>query len=241
MNSSTATTKGIEGEIEAQYVIIPKKRGDLKISTEAFSYFDPKEEKYMDLGSQVLTLNAVNAQDIANAKTTLQKVNEYTNTVLEKVDSPVMSTEKLKVKQHKKINWLVIFGNLLIIGVGAVVFVYFNKRYRDKKAQNLEKKKLTSQPIVTIAETESLLRNSQTFDIQSHLNYLQRTIDNDNTAGFFQAFEELKLQANQYYKNKNSLDFSDYLKTNFGLSAVEKYNQLITKINIEKYSPFSSR
>ena len=240
VNSSTATTKGIEGEIEAQYVIIPKKRGDLKISTEAFSYFDPKEEKYMDLGSQVLTLNAVNAQDIANAKTTLQKVNEYTNTVLEKVDSPVMSTEKLKVKQHKKINWLVIFGNLLIIGVGAVVFVYFNKRYRDKKAQNLEKKKLTSQPIVTIAETESLLRNSQTFDIQSHLNYLQRTIDNDNTAGFFQAFEELKLQANQYYKNKNSLDFSDYLKTNFGLSAVEKYNQLITKINIEKYSPFSS-
>ena len=240
VNSSTATTKGIEGEIEAQYVIIPKKRGDLKISTEAFSYFDPKEEKYMDLGSQVLTLNAVNAQDIANAKTTLQKVNEYTNTVLEKVDSPVMSTEKLKVKQHKKINWLVIFGNLLIIGVGAVVFVYFNKRYRDKKAQNLEKKKLTSQPIVTIAETESLLRNSQTFDIQSHLNYLQRTIDNGNTAGFFQAFEELKLQANQYYKNKNSLDFSDYLKTNFGLSAVEKYNQLITKINIEKYSPFSS-
>lgn len=240
VNNSVATTKGIEGEVEAQYVIIPKKRGDLKISTEAFSYFDPNEEKYVTLGSKVLTLNAVNAQDIANAKTTLQKVNEYTNNVLEKVDSPVISTEKLKVKEHKDISWLVIFGNLMIIGAGAFIFIYFNKKIKDKKKLALEKKKLTSQPIVTIAETEALLRNQNIFDVNSHYNYLEKTIEDDDSKRFFEGFEALKSEADQYYKSKNDLDFADYLKANFGLSSVEKYNQLITKVNIEKYSPFSS-
>ena len=128
INNSVATVNGIEGDVEAQYVIIPKRRGDLKITTEDFSYFDPKEEKYVEVGSKFLALNAVNAQDIANAKTTLQKVNEYTNNVLEKVDSPVISTQKLKIKEHKKIDWFVILGNLFIVGIGALLFLYFNKK-----------------------------------------------------------------------------------------------------------------
>jgi len=241
INNSVATAKGIEGEVEAQYVIIPKKRGDLKISTEVFSYFDPKEEKYVTLGSKTLTLNAVNAQDIANAKTTLQKVNEYTNTVLEKVDSPVMNTDKLKVKTHKEMSWFVIVGNLMIVGVGAFAFIYFNRKIKEKKKQNLEKQHINSRPIVTIAETEALLRNKNNFDLNSHFNYLQKTIDDGNTSRFFEGFEALKSDADQYYKSQNALGFVDYLKSNFGLAKVEKYNQLITKVNIEKYSPFSSQ
>lgn len=241
VNNSIATIKGIEGEVEAQYVIIPKKRGDLKITTEDFSYFDPKEEKYVEVGSKFLALNAVNAQDIANAKTTLQKVNEYTNTVLEKVDSPVMSTQKLKVKEHKKINWLVIFGNLFIVGVGAMIFLYFNKKLKDKKREDLDKKKIASQPIVTIAETEAMLKNNVSFDVDSHFNYLQKMIDEGNASKFFEGFEDLKSDADQYCKTKYSSDFKDYLKLNFGQSESEKFNQLISKVNIEKYSPYSAK
>ncbi len=241
VNNSTPTIKGIEGEVEAQYVIIPKKRGDLKITTEDFSYFDPKEEKYVEVGSKFLALNAVNAQDIANAKTTLQKVNEYTNTVLEKVDSPVMSTQKLKVKEHKKISWLVIFGNLFIVGVGAMIFLYFNKKIKDKKREDLDKKKIASQPIVTIAETEAMLKNNVSFDVDSHFNYLQKMIDEGNASKFFEGFEDLKSDADQYCKTKYSSDFKDYLKLNFGQSESEKFNQLISKVNIEKYSPYSTK
>jgi len=241
VNNSMPTIKGIEGEVEAQYVIIPKKRGDLKIATEDFSYFDPKEEKYVELGSKFLALNTVNAQDIANAKTTLQKVNEYTNNVLEKVDSPVINTQKLKVKEHKKISWLVIFGNLFIVGIGALLFLYFNKKIKDKKRVDLEKKKIASQPIVTIAETEAMLKSQDSFDLNSYINYLQKMIDEDNTSKFFEGFEELKIDADQYCKTKYSLSFSDYIRNNFGASELEKYNQLITKINIEKYSPYSTK
>ncbi|MBO6200022.1 MAG: BatD family protein, partial [Chryseobacterium sp.] len=241
INSSIATMNGIEGEVEAQYVIIPKKRGDLRIATEDFSYFDPKEEKYVELGSKFLALNAVNAQDIANAKTTLQKVNEYTNTVLEKVDSPVLSTQKLKVKEHKKMSWMVILGNLLIVGFGALLFLYFNKKIKDKKRLDLEKKKIASKPIVTIAETEAMLKNKNHFDLDSHLGYLQKMIDAGESSRFFQGFEELKAEADQYSKTRYSLNFQDHLKTNLGLRESEKFSQLIAKINIEKYSPYSSK
>lgn len=241
INNTIATEKGIEGEVEAQYVIIPKRRGDLKIGTEDFSYFDPKEEKYVEVGSKFLALNAVNAQDIANAKTTLQKVNEYTNNVLEKVDSPVMSTEKLKVKEHKKISWMVILGNLLIVGFGAMLFLYFNKKIKDRKKQDLEKKKIASLPIITIAETEAMLKNKKAFDVDSHINYLRKMIDEGQTSKFFQGFEELKTDADLYSKTRFSLSFVDYLRSNFSLNNSEKYSQLIAKVNIEKYSPYSSK
>lgn len=241
INNSIATMNGIEGNVEAQYVIIPKKRGDLRIATEDFSFFDPKEEKYVELGSKFLALNTVNAQDIANAKTTLQKVNEYTNNVLEKVDSPVLSTQKLKVKEHKEISWMVIFGNLFIVGSGAMLFLYFNKKIKDKKKLDVEKKKIASRPIVNIAETEAMLKNNVSFDVDSHFNYLQRTIDGGETSQFFQGFEDLRADADQYCKTRYSSDFKDYLKHNFGQGAVEKYNQLITRINIEKYSPYSTK
>jgi len=241
INNSVATVNGIEGDVEAQYVIIPKRRGDLKITTEDFSYFDPKEEKYVEVGSKFLALNAVNAQDIANAKTTLQKVNEYTNNVLEKVDSPVISTQKLKIKEHKKIDWFVILGNLFIVGIGALLFLYFNKKIKDKKKLDFEKKKISSQPIITIAETEAMLKNNVSFDVDVHFNYLRKTVDQGETAQFFKGFEDLKSDADQYCKTKFSSSFKDYLKANLGQSESEKYNQLITKVNIEKYSPYSSK
>lgn len=241
LNNSVPTTKGIEGEVEAQYIIIPKKRGDLKIATESFSYFDPKEEKYVEVGSKFLTLKALNAQDIANAKTTLQKVNDYTNNVLEKVDSPVISTEKLKVKEHKDIRWFVIFGNLSIVGIGAFLFLYFNKKIKDKKKLLLEKKTTSTQPIVNIEETEALLRNKKKFEADSYFNYLNKKINESQPSEFFKAFEELKTDADEYCLAHYSSTFSDYLRNNFGLSELEKYNQLIAKINIEKYSPYSSK
>lgn len=241
INNSKATLKGLEGELEAQYVIIPKKRGDLKVSTEDFSYFDPKEEKYVDVGSKVLILNAVNAQDIANAKSTLQKVNEYTNTVLEKVDSPVINTEKLKIKEHKDFNWLGIFGNLLIIGFGSMVFVYFNKRRKEKTKLEMDKRNAVSAPIVNIEETEAILRNRDQFDFDSSIRYLTSQMNDENPSKFFNAVEDLKSEADKYSQSRYSTDFRDYLEANFGMIWYEKYNQLMTKINMEKYSPFSSR
>lgn len=238
INNTLATTDGLEGEVEAQYVIIPKRRGDLKIAVEDFSYFDPKTEKYVEIASKSLILNAVNAQDIANAKTTLQKVNEYTNNVLDKVDSPVMNTKKLKIEEHKSVNWSGIIGNLLIVAAGSVFFGFMFKQYKNRRKRKTVN--LPSEPVVNIEETEAILRNKTKLDTESHFVYLQKLIDEDN-GRFFQAFEELKAEADHYSREKFGKGFSEYLLSHYGNNYQNQYNDLITKINIERFSPFSSK
>lgn len=240
VNNSKTTTEGIAGEIEAQYVIIPKKRGDIKIITEDFSYFDPKDERYVDLGSKSLILKAVNAQDIANAKSTLQKVNEYTNNVLEKVDSPVINTQKLKIKEHKSFNWSGILGNLLIVGFVSLIFIYFNKKRKDAKKKEIEKKNAPSKPIETIADTEHLLRSQTKLDVDAHLNYLNRKLNEDDKAGFFKAFEDLDQDANQYSRDHFKMSFTEYVSSNYSTQQAERLGDLLTKISVEKYSPFTT-
>jgi len=241
INNSIPTSGGIEGEVEAQYVIIPKKRGDIRISTEDFSYFDPKEEKYIEVGQRFLMLKAVTPQDIANSKSTLQKVNEYTNNVLDKVDSQVISTQKLKIKEHKSVNWSGIVGNLIIVLVGGLIFIYFSRKYKEKKRLQASRETNLKQPIVNIEETEALLRNKADFDTNSYLSYLGRMLDEDNQSRFYDAFETLKSDADQYCLNHYSSDFSEYLRSKAGSSYYEKYSKLLTTISIEKYSPFSSK
>lgn len=241
INNSIPTSEGIEGEVEAQYVIIPKKRGDIRISTEDFSFFDPKEEKYVEVGQKFLMLKAVTPQDIANSKSTLQKVNEYTNNVLDKVDSQVISTQKLKIKEHKSVNWSGILGNLVIVLVGGLIFIYFSRKYKEKKRLQAARETNPKQPIVNIEETEALLRKKADFDTNSYLSYLKRMLDQDNRSQFYDAFDTLKSDADQYCLNHYSSDFSDYLRSKAGSSYYEKYSKLLTTISIEKYSPFSSK
>lgn len=241
VNNSIATTDGLEGSVEAQYVIIPKKRGGIKIQTEHFSFFDPKLEKYVDVGPGIIALNAVNAQDIANSKTTLEKVNEYTNNVLETVNSPVISTQNLKVENKHGFNWRGILGNFLIIAVVSSVFIYFYRKYRKKQLLLANKKTVTDKPIVTIAETEALLRRKNKPDLDLYYDYQEKMIDQSNSDKFFYSVEELKSEADLYCTEQFSQNFQDYLKDHQSTDLYQRYVDLLSQINTEKYSPFSSQ
>ena len=62
---------GVKGSVVAKYVLIPKKIGKLRISTESFSFFSPELNKYINLGAQSVGVNVLNAQQIAANKTCL--------------------------------------------------------------------------------------------------------------------------------------------------------------------------
>jgi hypothetical protein len=241
VNNSIATPDGLQGSVEAQYVIIPKKRGGIKIQTEGFSFFDPKTEKYVDAGSGLLALNAVNAQDIANAKTTLEKVNEYTNNVLETVNSPVISTQKLKVEKNRTFNWFGILGNLVIITVVSFIFIYLYRKYRERQLLLAQKQSVSAKPIVNIAETEALLRRKNKPDLALYYDYQEKMINQSHSDKFFYSLEELKSEADLYCAENFSQNFQDYLKDHHSVDLYNRYTELLTQINIEKYAPFSSR
>lgn len=241
VNNSIATPDGLQGSVEAQYVIIPKKRGGIKIQTEGFSFFDPKTEKYIDAGSGLLALNAVNAQDIANAKTTLEKVNEYTNNVLETVNSPVISTQKLKIEKNRTFNWFGILGNLVIITVVSFIFIYLYRKYRERQLLLAQKQSVSAKPIVNIAETEALLRRKNKPDLALYYDYQEKMINQSHSDKFFYSVEELKSEADLYCAENFSQNFQDYLKDHHSVDLYNRYTELLTQINIEKYAPFSSR
>ena len=103
------------------------------------------------------------------------------------------------------------------------------------------KAKIRKQPIINIEETEALLRKKTDFDTNSYLSYMGRMLEQDNQSRFFEGFESLKSDADQYCLNHYSSDFAGYLRSKAGSSLYEKYNTMLTMISIEKYSPFSSK
>lgn len=89
---------GMKGEILANYLVIPKKQEEFLLKQKIF-LFDPSKKEYVDLGQEVLNVNAFSHDQILESRTTVEKVNEYTNTFLETVNTPVLKTTSFKVKE----------------------------------------------------------------------------------------------------------------------------------------------
>lgn len=61
----TTTLQGMEGAIYDQYAVVPQFRGKYKIPGVAFSYFDPKSERYVTIQTDPIVLNALQGRMMA--------------------------------------------------------------------------------------------------------------------------------------------------------------------------------
>ncbi len=224
----------LKGTTTAEYVVIPKKAGTFPINFEGFSYFDPIQRKYTDLGAEQLIINVKTSEQIADSKTTLEKVNEYTNTVLETVNTPVLQTHAMKVKSKDGINWKIIAGNIGLLGVLVSLFLVVMRKKEQKKL----KPKLISKPIITIAETEEILRNNSHHDFEENIEYLKKLKDSKDFTTFFTAYEELNKEIKKQFGANSDADFRAILTKTKGQQTSEKYRVLSEQIQIEKFAPF---
>ncbi|MGX9986902.1 BatD family protein [Soonwooa purpurea] len=230
--------QGIVGDIEAHYVVIPKKAGNIAIKTEKMAFFNPEKKLYKDLGEKSIVVRAMTPGEIENSKSTMQKVNEYTNTVLDKVNTPVLQTETLKLEKTKGMNWSIIFANMALIGAMCMVFYFVRNRYQKRKLANIIKEEqLKARPkITTIEETEALLRQKSSLNLSSHFNYIENLLIQKKYSEFFKEFINLDNEVNAKSSRLHHIDYKEYLeKTNPKLAL--DYKSLLEKINIEKYSP----
>ena len=62
---SSLTRTSLSGSLSEQFILIPRVKGNYKIPTVEFSYFNPDSEKYVTLSSPEMTLS-VSGDDIAN-------------------------------------------------------------------------------------------------------------------------------------------------------------------------------
>lgn len=231
-----ASKDGNIGEVIAHYILIPKISGEFAVKTESFAFFDPKSAEYQNVEVQVLNVNVLSHTQVLEAQSTLEKVNEYTNTVLETVNTPILKTSTLKVKEKNKINWKTLWlnGGLLLLSI--IGFLGFKKW---KRIQN-EKAVKTSKPLGSVAETESELRKKIQSDPADYFHYLKNLNEKGDKATFFAACSDLDNDVRKQKGKLTDTEFNAYLFENRGTEFLEKYKKIIQKIQIEKYAPHST-
>ena len=237
ISAQTATNKkGISGFITAEYVVVPKRSGLVKVQFEDFSYFDPAIKSYTDLGAKEILLNVKTPQQIADNKTALEKMNEYTNTVLETVNTPVLQTHNLKIKDKNTINWNIVFGNLALLTTFVSLFLIVMHRKEKKKL----KRKISVVPSSSksIAETEELLRKDLTNHFEENIEYLKKLKDNKDFTTFFKTYDELHQETKKQFPVASDSEFRGVLEKMKGQQTAEQYRVLTGKIQIEKFAPF---
>ncbi len=224
----------IEGAVTAHYVVVPKKAGMLDISTEPFSYFNPETNEYVDLGSKVLNVAIKTHEEVLAGRTPLERVNEYTNNVLETVDNPVITTDHLKVTEKKRINWNALAINTGLLSVLLVGILLFNRMQRRSKKNNNSS---SGKPLGTIAETEKEIKESLKADFSDYFSYLKLQLEQEDYAKFFSTFYELDDEMKKRFFVDRKESIADSLQKIKGTAVSEKYRNLQQRIEMEKYSP----
>ncbi len=230
-------TSGIKGEVLANYVVIPKKAGEIAIKTEQFAFFNPAKKEYVDLGQETLAVNAFSHDQILEARSTVEKVNEYTNNFLETVNSPVLKTTSFKVKEKSKFNWNVLFVNAAIL-LGLLIAYFLFKNWQKKR--NLVKETVPPRSLGSIAETENEIRKNLETDVNDYFSYLENLKDSGDYQKFFQIVDEMDSEIRKQYSQGSMEDFKLLLEKHNGALIADEYSKVSQKIQIEKYAPVKS-
>ncbi len=233
----TAGNTGIKGEVLANYVVIPKKQGLISIKTEEFAFFNPESKEYVDLGEEILTLNALSHEQVMESRTTVEKVNEYTNNLLETVNTPVLKTTSFKVKEKSKFHWNILITNILIL-LGLFFLYLLFKNWQKKRS--LIKETVSSKSLGSVAETEKEIRERLKTDVSDYFNYLESLKNHENYDKFFETLDELDAEVRGQYFQSSVEDFRRFLENYKGPSVAEEYSNLSHRIQIEKYAPVKS-
>lgn len=231
------TKSGAEGSIEAHYLVIPKNTGDIEIESQGFSFFNPNEEKYIDLGKKSLTFRVATADELKQGKTTFEKVNEYTSNVIDNVDIPLIDKNKTtkNKNQNKKISSALISDYALIaiaiLSTLAGAFIFLKK----KKNTQLECEIKDTQN-ENIEDIEAKIRNQQpeiTLDIKN----FDVLFENKNYAIYLEEAHQAFITLEKNTQQKFNTDFKKHLENTQGKQVAEDFDYLVQTVRTEKYAP----
>jgi hypothetical protein len=228
-----------QGEIVAHYILVPKKSGEITLKTDHFSYFDNDKKQYFDLGNIVLPLNILTSEQFENTKSTLEKMNNYTNTVLDKVENPILKTADLKVDESSKINWKFVWINLALV-FGLFYFSFIVNRFIKAKKSSKPTSKTLPKPIGSVAETELEIRKNKKTDFQSYYNYFELLASKNSDEVFLKSYQDFFTEVQQDFQTKYHTTLQEYLETNDKQEYLLEFSLLNKKLEMEKYNPYKN-
>lgn len=222
------TLDGRVGELIAEYIVIPKVSGNVDIMVEDFSYFNPNEDKYIDLGMKKISLNVLTTSEILDSKSTIEKVNDYTNNVLKTVAPPIVDNSNPK-KEKYILNYFVISCLLVFLFLAGLYI------YRKNKRKN---KMLKRELVASVQDIENEMINNQNFDWETNIIYLKKILYEEKFDLFFTNLDVLISEAELFTKNKYQLSVKQFLEQNRERIFAENYRNLLYEVQLEKYAPF---
>lgn len=221
---------GLEGTVSAQYILIPKKAGNLEIKTEKFSYFNPETQHYEDLGHEILSVDVLTPEEISDSKTTMERVNEYTNTVFKKVGAPVLQAKNFSVEKNERSaskafqNFAWLCGAISV----ALLLLFRFKKNKTTKPSN------TSIPAGVPSSV-----SAAALPFLPNLNGLSDAFYHKNYKEFFRIFDDSVVDLEAFAHQRN-MTTKELIENILGAGAAEKFFGLRQKVNVEKFSPLQS-
>ncbi|QCX53935.1 BatD family protein [Elizabethkingia sp. JS20170427COW] len=239
------TKNGYKGEVLAEYVIVPKKQGNISLSLQDFSYFDPVSKDYVALKTQDISLLVQPKSEGDSGKTAVEKVVNNTADVLnKKINLPVIAQidaqNNLASPQSDSVPiWLLILAFIFI-----AVFIYFvSKTVNSNKAKTPQGRHYSphfkhEETVETVSETEEKIKEEQAFDMKINLDYLGKLAHEAQYDEFFVAYEELNQELEKHLQQKYSKNLSNYIEENFDYIFNQNFKNIKNKYQILKFSPF---
>lgn len=236
----TAERTGLQGQVTADYVIVPTAKGKIELQTEEFAYFDPEAQKYINLGARMLNLEVFTPEQLEAAKTPLDKVNEVTDNLLSTVNNaPIISTitkANKKNQEKQEGNKFLLLGLLTLAGVGTLLYFLNIKR----KKENLAIAQSSVKPIETIREAEAKLKQKEIFSLEDRLHYLGVLKDQGKKDDFILHYKSLVKDIDTQLRFSQKKNLPTFLSEHFGSATLAAFQEIEEKIDVEKYSPISS-
>lgn len=225
------------GDITAEYVIVPKKSGDISLTIEDFVYFNPSTREYLSMEKPILNVHIKDKEILLDTQATYQKVNEYTNNVLSTVDNPILDTKSLMIEEENKFSWKVIIVILPLLLL--VLFFIFRLKKWQTKRENDKKNLKDVVPLGSVEETEREIKMKfdNTF-IEEDLDYIRQLKDRGKYDTFF---KELQIVEQKIVDRSSFATIDELIMLKKGQNGLEEYLKIKNKINIEKYNPVKNQ
>lgn len=215
------TDKGMRGVVEADYIIVPKRIGKLAIEVEPLVFFDLKEKKYKTQKLAKIFTEVFSPEE--DQKTdAMGNILGRTNEVLNMVQKfPKEEASSTQAKQSI-IPYTIIAIILFLVGLGGFLFLLMKKKVTRKQ---MSKKKIQQHSIININT-----------DLEQKYLLLKQALEENNTKTFFDTFTEIQKLTSEYLESTPS-NLINRIEIRYGTALAENYRALLSKIEVEKYSP----
>lgn len=229
---------GMKGKLVKSQILVPQYGGDYIISPIEFSFFDPKEEEYIQLKSDAFTLQVQGEKPpspkdslIAKTNETAPKATEETQTkeeISEVIPEKIKEVRSQVVNSVSKFNkW--IWAGLIVLFIPALLFYLF-KNKRQKTVPNLLSEK----------EKGKLFKK----EINQKINELRKLSSQEDLNGFLSLQEDILTKIGMFYSSIALSNFTEELverKLNpiWGDYSLE-WKELLLKCKQSKYALIDS-